>query len=104
LRPDEIYNHGKVEVDDSRIGAAYGFRRREAGVRERQVWDENGQVSIHYDVEERPPATVGEIKIIGNEVTRQNVIHAPARPLPRPDPHLPGAGASPSGTARAEIF
>lgn len=74
LHEDEIYSHQKVEVDEARLKNRYGYDGRDSVVRERQIWDKPGQVSIVYDIEERPPATVGQIIIVGNEVTRQNVI------------------------------
>ncbi len=73
-RRGEYYNKLKVEADLASIKDAYGNRGYGVGVREQNVYTGPGQLVVHYDVQERPPARVGEIRIVGNEVTRQNVI------------------------------
>ncbi|HMC66843.1 MAG TPA: BamA/TamA family outer membrane protein [Gemmataceae bacterium] len=52
---------------------AIGYTGVEAIVRD-QVFYRPGEVAVHYEVQERPPATVGQIIIYGNTVTRDNVI------------------------------
>src|SRR5206468_9468693 len=56
------------------IKDAYGNRGYGVGVREQDVYTGPGQLVVHYDVQERPPARVGQVYVVGNEVTRQNVI------------------------------
>ncbi|HZU36707.1 MAG TPA: BamA/TamA family outer membrane protein, partial [Gemmataceae bacterium] len=58
------------------IQAKYGYEGQSASIQPILTWpqDKPGTVNIVYDVREQPPAKVGEIKIIGNYVTRQNVI------------------------------
>jgi outer membrane protein assembly complex protein YaeT len=74
LHPDEIYSKSESDVTEAKLKAYGGFRGYDTTVHERLVWEKTGQVTVHYDVEERPPATVGQIIIVGNEVTKQNVI------------------------------
>ena len=78
------------------IDAHQGLHRhhgRDARCRPTPVYDRDtpGLVRCNYEVEERPPARVGQIFIVGNERTRQNVIlrQLPLYPgqvldLPRP--------------------
>jgi outer membrane protein insertion porin family len=70
----DFYNKGKVDADIALIKDAYGNRGYGVSVREQDVYTDPGQMVVHYEVQERPPARVGEIKIVGNEVTKQNVI------------------------------
>lgn len=72
----EFLNDGVAKQDIERIKAVYGYRGNDAIVTEQVVYLPNqpGQVDIHYEVQERPPATVGQIIICGNTVTKQNVI------------------------------
>jgi outer membrane protein assembly complex protein YaeT len=73
VRPGEIYNQSVVKGDIELMKAAYGYEGREASVIE-QLSYQTGEVNVVYQIEERPPARVGQVIIVGNEVTRQNVI------------------------------
>lgn len=93
LKPDDVYFKPTSDGDQARIKNYYGYRGREATVHERLTYEQPGQVSVSYDVEERPPARVGQIIIIGNEVTRENVIRRqiplyPGQVLSYPDVRL----------------
>src|SRR5262249_15945307 len=70
----EYYNKGKVDAELASIKDAYGNRGYGVSVREQDVYTGPGQMVVHYDVQERPPARVGQVYVIGNEVTKQNVI------------------------------
>jgi outer membrane protein assembly factor BamA len=74
VRAGEYYNKTKVEVDLATIKDAYGNRGYGVSTREQDFYTGPGQMVVHYDVVERPPARVGQIIVTGNEVTRQNVI------------------------------
>lgn len=74
LNHGEFYNKQVAEADISRIKDAYGYRGYGVQVREQDFYPGPGLVAVHYEIQERPPATVGQIIIVGNEVTKQNVI------------------------------
>lgn len=76
LHPGDVYNKGTIDGDMAAIKDFYGYRGYGVPVNEEVYYPEDrpGQVDVHYDIIERPPATVGEVKIIGNNVTRENVI------------------------------
>jgi outer membrane protein insertion porin family len=74
LHAGEFYSKDKADADISIIQAAYGNRGYGVTVREHDFSTAPGEIAVHYEVQERPPARVGEIIIVGNEVTRQNVI------------------------------
>lgn len=74
LRSGEFYSKDKADADIAIIQAAYGNRGYGVTVREHDFSTAPGEVAVHYEVQERPPAKVGQIVVVGNEVTRQNVI------------------------------
>ena len=90
----EFYNKNKVDADMAAIRDYYGYTGRDVAVRERLVYPEPGVCLVKYEVEEpRKQARVGEIYIVGNEVTRQNVIMRqiplyPGQLLTYPDLHV----------------
>ncbi len=73
-RKGEFYNKQQVDSDVETIRAWYGYKGMGVGVRDEAFFPGQGFVKVHYQVQERPPASVGQIFIVGNEVTRQNVI------------------------------
>src|SRR5262249_7915992 len=72
----EYYNQNNVDGDKARIRDYLGMTGRDARVQEIPVFsaDVPGLVTMHYEVDERTPVRVGNIFIIGNERTRDNVI------------------------------
>ncbi|HKB38441.1 MAG TPA: outer membrane protein assembly factor BamA, partial [Gemmataceae bacterium] len=74
VKHGEFYNKAKVDADMAAIRDYYGYTGRDVSVRERLVYPEPGLCLVKYEIEERRPARVGEIFVVGNEVTRQNVI------------------------------
>ncbi len=76
LREDKFYDRGTITADLQRIRDYYGYAGRPVGVREEHPEPEPGKgvVHVHYQVVEAPQMRVGDIKIIGNNVTRDNVI------------------------------
>jgi outer membrane protein assembly complex protein YaeT len=70
----EYYDKAKVEADQQIIQAKYGYEGRPVVVRDQPFTVGPGEVNLHYEVQERPPVRVGEIKVTGNEWTQQNVI------------------------------
>jgi outer membrane protein assembly complex protein YaeT len=74
VQPGEYYNKAKVEADEQIIQAKYGYQGRPVAVHEQYFATAPGEVALHYEVQERPPARVGNIIVVGNEVTKDNVI------------------------------
>jgi outer membrane protein assembly complex protein YaeT len=65
-----------VDGDVTRIKDWYGYQGMDVRVDPNFVWspDTPGMCTVQYQIEERQPARVGQIIIVGNERTRQNVI------------------------------
>jgi outer membrane protein insertion porin family len=74
LHSGDFYSKDKADGDIALIQAAYGNRGYGVTVREHDFSTSPGEVAVHYEVQEKPPARVGQIRIVGNEVTRDNVI------------------------------
>jgi outer membrane protein assembly factor BamA len=72
----EYYDGGKAEGDVKNIQAAYGWRGYSTVV-DKQIYtvpDEPGVVRVQYEIKERAPSKVGQVIIVGNEVTQDRVI------------------------------
>jgi outer membrane protein assembly complex protein YaeT len=73
---NSYYNETTVQKDVLTLKDYYGFMGQPAKVEAIPVWslDTPGVCRVQYQVEERPPDKVGQIFIVGNERTRDNVI------------------------------
>jgi outer membrane protein assembly complex protein YaeT len=76
FQPGDLYDENKAKADQTKIKNYIGYTGREAIIQEAVYYPEDkpGEVILHYDVQERPPARVGQVIVVGNEVTKQNVI------------------------------
>jgi outer membrane protein assembly complex protein YaeT len=76
VKAGDYYNQQTIDGDLTRIKDYIGYMGREVRAQAIPVWSSEvpGLVNVQYEVEERPPARVGQVFIIGNERTRQNVI------------------------------
>jgi outer membrane protein assembly complex protein YaeT len=74
VHPGDFYNKGAAEADKRRIQDIYGYQGYGVTVREQDFSTGPGLVAVHYEVQERPPAKVAGITIVGNTTTRDNVI------------------------------
>jgi outer membrane protein assembly complex protein YaeT len=76
VKADEYYNEPQITGDTTRIKNYIGYTGRDARVTPIPVYsqDKPGMVAVNYEVEEKPPARVGQIFIVGNDRTMQNVI------------------------------
>jgi outer membrane protein insertion porin family len=74
VKAGDFYNKSQVDADQKIIQTVYGYGGYGISVKETNYTPAPGQVAVHYEVQERPPARVGQIIIIGNGVTRDNVI------------------------------
>jgi outer membrane protein insertion porin family len=76
IKDGEPYNENIVEKDKKNLLDYWGWRGWPVNVQPivTLVPDEPGVVRVQYQVEERPPATVGRVIIVGNTVTKDEVI------------------------------
>lgn len=82
LKPGEVYDKNVVTADLKNMKALYGNTGVLVNPREEVFQTGPGEVTVQYTLQERPPASVGQVIIIGNSVTRDNVIRrqVPLRP------------------------
>src|SRR5262249_36824262 len=76
IKPGTYYSQIDVERDLNAIKAYYGYRglENEAQASPACRRDSPGVVTMNYEIEQKAPARVGQIFIVGNTRTRQNVI------------------------------
>ncbi|HTU22646.1 MAG TPA: outer membrane protein assembly factor BamA, partial [Gemmataceae bacterium] len=76
IKPGDYLDEDKIKTDTKIIQASEGFQGVDARVEARPVWiqDAPGVCNVRYEVVERPPARVGQIFIMGNTRTKDNVI------------------------------
>ena len=107
MHPGEVYNKLKSDVTKARFQAAYGYRGYNPTIIERVAYREQqpGQVDVFYDFEEKPtPNRVGQIYIIGNNVTRDNVIRRQLELYPGQILEYPNLKQAEVNLARLNIF
>ncbi len=70
------YSEATIKQDTQRIQDYFGYMGEEVHVNAVPVWSKDvpGLCTVQYEMEEAPVSRVGQIIIIGNERTRQNVI------------------------------
>jgi outer membrane protein assembly complex protein YaeT len=76
VKANDFYDQHKIDGDIATIKDYMGHLGRDVKATVQPVYSrENpGVVTVHYEVEETQPSYVGQIIIIGNERTKQNVI------------------------------
>ncbi len=105
LKEDKPFNGRDMQATVRRVQDEYGKR----GYYTRVVPDlrfseDAGVVHVVYQVVEGPPAMVGEVVIVGNTVTRQNVILRQLQVYPGQVLSYPDLRASERNLARLNIF
>jgi outer membrane protein assembly complex protein YaeT len=100
----DYYNQKKVDADKQIMQAVYGYTGRDAQVREQTYFPAPGQVEVQYEITERPPARVGQIFIVGNEVTKDRVILRQIPLYPGQVLTYPDLRVAESNLARLNIF
>jgi outer membrane protein insertion porin family len=104
VRPGDFYNKPQVEKDVQLIQAVYGYGGNFVTVREQDVETAPGELAVHYEVQERPPARVGYIYVVGDDVTKQNVILRQVELYPGQILTYPDLKQSEANLARLGIF
>jgi outer membrane protein insertion porin family len=76
LKAGDFYDQHKVDADLTMIRDWYGYQGIDVRAQATPIYSKEspGVVTVLYQVEERQPARVGQIFIVGNTRTRQNVI------------------------------
>lgn len=76
MKAGEYFDENKINADVNRLKAYYGYTGRDVQVKPEPVWSQDtpGVCQVQYLIEERPVARVGQIFILGNTRTRDNVI------------------------------
>src|SRR5262249_39950089 len=68
LKPGDLYDRNVVQADLRNMKALYGNTGRMVSPREEVFQTGPGEVQVQYTLQERPPATVGQVIPIGNDV------------------------------------
>src|SRR5262249_41914282 len=72
VKQGDVYDEVKLKTDCNRMKDYIGYLGREAKAEPQVVFrkESPGVVVVNYQVEERPPARVGQVLVVGNERTR----------------------------------
>ncbi|CAN5406061.1 N/A [soil metagenome] len=103
-RPGEFYSKMNAAADQQLIQLRYGYEGFPVRVEEQNFYTGPGQVSVSYQITERPPTKVGEVKIAGNTVTRDNVILRQVGLYPGQTLTYPDLKVAEKNLARLNIF
>jgi outer membrane protein insertion porin family len=106
LKRGEFYNEGIVNADVRNITDYYGWRGLPVVVDKKwyPVPDQTGLVRVQYEVMEKPPSKVGEIFIVGNDVTQDRVIRRVLGLYPGQTLRYPELRVAERDLARLNIF
>ncbi|MHB1425456.1 MAG: outer membrane protein assembly factor BamA [Gemmataceae bacterium] len=76
FKPGDYLDEGKLKTDVKIITDSLGYNGQDVRVEATPVWlpDTPGVCNIRYEVIEKPPARVGQVFIVGNTRTKDNVI------------------------------
>jgi outer membrane protein insertion porin family len=74
LREGDYYDKFIIQNDIKRLRDFYGFKGRPVTVRESYHYVGEGEVNVHYQIEEKEPQRVKEVLIYNNGVTKDSVI------------------------------
>jgi outer membrane protein assembly complex protein YaeT len=74
LRNGDHYDKFVIQGDLKRLRDFYGYQGRNVVAKETFTQAGDGLVTVHYQIEEKEPVRVGEVKVYGNTVTKDSVI------------------------------
>lgn len=102
----EYYSDTKTNQDKKNIEDYIGYMGREARVNTVPIFnpDVPGLVRVQYEVSERAPAKVGQIHVVGNERTKQNVILRQVPVYPGQTLSYPDLRVAERNLARLQLF
>jgi outer membrane protein assembly complex protein YaeT len=84
IKKDDWYNQLTVSKDVANLTNYVGWRGYKTDVKEHveAVDDNPGVVRVHYEVDDHPMAYVGEVIIVGNNITQDKVIRRQLQNVP----------------------
>jgi outer membrane protein assembly complex protein YaeT len=103
-QPGDTYDRNVTQADVKNLRALYGNTGRMVAPREQVFQTGPGEVAVQYELQERPPATVGQVIVIGNDVTRENVIRRQVPLYPGQILTFPDIQVGEANLARLGIF
>ena len=76
MKKGDFYDEAKIKKDTDLIKSYVGYLGHDAPTKAETIWpqDQAGIAQVNYEMNEKPVARVGQIYIVGNDRTRQNVI------------------------------
>jgi outer membrane protein insertion porin family len=74
LKPGDNYDKNICQADARNIKNLSGYTGVSVIPKEDVIQTGPGEVSVQYTVQERPPWTVGQVFIVGNTTTRENIV------------------------------
>lgn len=74
VRKGDFFNKNKVDGDLKNITDYYGWRGYAVTANAEPIYTEPGLMKVVYEVKEQAPARVGQVIVVGNEVTQDRVI------------------------------
>ncbi len=106
LKPGDFYNENIVSADVKNMENFIGWRGQQAIVDKKwyPVPDQPGLVRVQYEVMEKGPAKVGQVFIVGNEVTQDRVIRRVIGLYPGQTLRFPELRIAERDLARLNIF
>jgi outer membrane protein insertion porin family len=106
VKQGDLYDEVKLKADCTRMKDFIGFLGREAKAEPQVVFqkDTPGVVVVNYQVEEKLPARVGQVFIVGNTRTRQNIILRQVQLYPGQPLEYPAMRQAEKNLTRLGIF
>lgn len=106
VKAGDFFSEARINTDKRAIEDYIGYMGREARVVPQPVYVQEapGLVRLQYEVAERQPARVGQVMVVGNERTKQNVILRQVPLFPGQVLTYPDLRAAERNLARLNIF
>jgi outer membrane protein assembly complex protein YaeT len=104
LKSGDTYDKNVVQADLRNVNDLYGYSGRRVNAREEVIYNAPGEVTVQYQLTERPPDRVGRVIISGNEVTRENIIRRQVPLYPGQILEYPALAQAERNLARLGIF
>jgi outer membrane protein assembly factor BamA len=104
LKAGDKYDKNVVQADLRNIKNLYGNSGRMVTPREEVYQTGPGEIAVQYTVQERQPWTVGQVLVVGNEVTRENIIRRQVPLFPGQCLTIPDLQVAEGNLARLGIF